>query len=99
MKLFVVTGEQGEYSDRTTWISGVYETEAEAQAAIDAAAARRREWDNWHLAYLREIPAAGAFRAFTDEQQARARAALPAAPPYERAETASYEEAELGVWK
>lgn len=101
MKLFVVLGESGEYSDRNVWVSGVYATEDEAKAAIDAAMTRRREWENCHEAYLRALysqKGPGDFSAFTDEQQARARAAVPAEPPYEGAEQAQYFEVTLGEW-
>ena len=102
MKLFVVLGESGDYSDRNVWVSGVYSSATEAQGAIDAAAKRRGEWDNWHIAYLRELRkenAAGRYGSFTDEQQAKAKAAVYAAPPYERTERAEIEETEIGVWK
>ncbi len=101
MKMFVVTGEQGEYSDRSTWVSAIYETEEEAMAAIEKASAQRREWESWHNAYLRELrkyPASGKYGAYSDEQQAQAKSAVSPQPQYERGERFEYEAVEIGVW-
>jgi hypothetical protein len=48
--VFVVLGEQGEYSDRSVWVSGVYATRGDAESAMVAAMARRREYDLWSQA-------------------------------------------------
>ena len=100
-KVFVVLGENGEYSDRSVWVAGVFATEAEAQQQIDARLVMRREWEAWHEAYLRElrgVQGAGKFGCYTDEQQAAAKARVPGEPSYERAERCEIEEAPLGAW-
>ena len=51
--VFVVLGEQGEYSDRSVWCSGVFETREAAEATIRERLAIRREYNNWHEIHYR----------------------------------------------
>jgi hypothetical protein len=98
--LFVVLAEEGEYSDRAVWVGGVYRTRAEAEAAIVERTAMRREYDNWHTAYLKRLwrdPRPLGYR-HTDEEREAAKLGLGPEPPYEGAERAELVEVKVGEW-
>lgn len=43
MKIYVVTGSTGEYSDRTEWPVRAFRTQAQAEELVERASARARE--------------------------------------------------------
>lgn len=45
--VWVVLGENGEYSDRSVFVSGVFATEPEAQNAVVIRSAVARAWSEW----------------------------------------------------
>lgn len=55
MTLYVVLGEEGEYSERMVWVSGVFLTEEEAQAKILERSAVHRSWREWQSRYYKSI--------------------------------------------
>jgi len=55
MKVFVVLGERGEYSDRDVWVSGVFTTEEDARQAIERRSVVHRVHKNWQDRYYRKL--------------------------------------------
>jgi hypothetical protein len=49
--VYVVLGEQGEYSDRSVWVSGVFTSEETAKEFMKERMAISRKWQNWNSKY------------------------------------------------
>lgn len=105
--VYIVLGENGEYSDRDIWISGVFLTEAEAQAAVNDRLAARRIYEHWGEAKSRELkklgydwasPGSTMLCGYSEARNAEASAKLPPEPPYERAERCEIIPAKIGEW-
>ena len=105
-KVWVVLGENGEYSDRCVYVSGVYSTKEAAKAALLKGLEAYRDRENWH----RENEAIAKGRPRLRDYNyplgvldilniAEAKTLNPRPePPYEGAERASIDEVELDVW-
>lgn len=104
--VFVILGENGEYSGRDVWVSGVYLTREEAEQAVLEHLAKRRELDTWNERYQNSLPKGYMFTKNgytytppTDEERALAREIAGQEPIYERAEMAEIFEVTIGQWK
>jgi hypothetical protein len=99
MKVFVVLGETGEYSDRNVQVCGVFATEQEARSMMLKRMEVRRLHNLWHERMIQELrrlqPGLGQYT--TENQQEAERRAGPE-PEYEYSERVSLHAGELGEW-
>lgn len=98
MKLFVVLGEFGEYSNREVFVSGVYETKKEAEAAVLSAGERNRDQGNWtkEMVHLMKVHAVWSGVPFFEAKEKVSKLMRP--EPNESIERCEIFEVEVGKW-
>jgi hypothetical protein len=107
--VYVVLGEQGEYSDRSVWVSGVFASKEEAQQSIVERMAKRRDYLNWTSEFNRrrsprpfgyfKFPLSPAQQVEWDGIEEAALLGMRPKPEYEPAEHTSLFEVPFGAWQ
>jgi hypothetical protein len=103
--IWVVLGEDGEYSDRDVFVSGVFAERGQAEAAMLERMAVKREHDNWDRRYhelrcakRRALPPPARWAPLSEAEEAEVLSQLPAKPEYERAERCALYEVPVSQW-
>lgn len=98
--VYVVLGQSGEYSDRCVWVAGIYGTEEQARAEVEAKLAQRRVWEQWNRSFIRNMQKirGEAWRMLTDAETAEASRLAGPKPEEESAEYCEVVKVPFGEW-